>query len=550
MSVISLGLTGCLNKADIILFSKNSNNNTNNPTPPNVSPISCSSLAAADDITIPMPDQMAIADNTATTVESMQSPSNLIGDKYYIVYGNDFTSSFPPSLTKSTPATTEKNVIVISKYAPSNGFINLTLGDGDDIVYFDGASSRDYPPSLNLGEGNNVIVLRGAYLSNPQLGSGQSKIYLSPIKNDSIFNLDKTKHKIVLTNGLELNDLSFEDDGSNLIIKFVGKNAKESTPVNLITITKGVGGFDSIADLEDCSLFQIAKSVDKKHGTFYPTTKYPKHSLLKFTNTAIDYLAFNSVIGQSSSSYLDYNTSTPYTAKELHGKTISSNYFLPLASSPTPIVVDNNYVPLYQRAETATYDDYIGHHFPEESTLNDANTKYYSFDMDKRLFLKRTQSLGMKGYFRYNNPGRFVFYSQPYDHSDHYLYSSTPVHDQLLNVYFSLNGKEAGNIFNSSSQTYVHLFASREGTEAIMQLFPSRFKFYLEDNIQFSDLIFSEDADYVYIKINDDSNTDINIAIIRKLNGITLANVQNAGNFDDSGYEINAAWALPAYNVL
>jgi len=93
MSVISLGLTGCLNKADIILFSKNSNNNTNNPTPPNVGPISCSSLAAADDITIPMPDQMAIADNTATTVESMQSPSNLIGDKYYIVYGNDFTSS-------------------------------------------------------------------------------------------------------------------------------------------------------------------------------------------------------------------------------------------------------------------------------------------------------------------------------------------------------------------------------------------------------------------------------------------------------------------------
>jgi len=350
---------------------------------------------------------------------------------------------------------------------------------------------------------------------------------------------------------MAFNDLEFTEDSNFLFINLKPRKDHEIYSVPLLKITKNNGGFNSLSDINDSSLFEVGEIQDLKYGIFYPTTKYPKKPVLvDFATNPISYQVNQFIWAPDvrPNTYNDFYTSTVYNLTSLFGKTISSNYFVDTLLSPsTPITTDTEYLPLYQIADPLLPDDYIRYQF-DASTLA-TKDKYISLEYDNRIFTKANSDGNVLYIY---NPSNFILKAYPHHHTNVEFIYQAPFTTELLNTYVDLNGKQTGTISSLySPNIFLHVFLSRQGSGAIISSNnKNRLLFHLGDNIKLSDLILTSANDIIDVKIKDDTNTEITIVSIngQSTPDINLAEISSnlSSYFVEDPETIDGLIKLPA----
>lgn len=392
---------------------------------------------------------------------------------------------------------------------------NIYLGNGNDTIYlanFDGSGNIVIP------SGNKTIILRHATLRENTISTVDANLtfYLAKKVFPHALSLTKGKTTLVLPKSLSYHDLIFTDELDHVAILIGPQQDGDIGNIPIFKIKKE-NGFDTIDDVRDCSLFRYGDIVDHNIGTYLPEglTQFPDRDLLRKD------LYYPSVIQYTNSSMIAYrdNPSIPisllYRPEEHPDLDGASDFSTSLGFTPffSPAIENmdsfsNDYIYGYAAGKIYVEADSrsINHFGPYFDTCNDGPGFRFFCGVDLSYKMSEYSNISWTSPFWYRistvelNKG------------------STGIGDVQLNSNANLILRKYGNFF---------VFKPKD----------TNFAFYLADNITYSDLIFTEDATYVYIKLEDDNGNRVTILTVEK-GTFTLAQIIDSARFDSTGNRI------------
>lgn len=504
--MLSLATIGCNSKEEFAFLKKNPGVQPDNSNSGGGNPSVCTPAPATiADLTVPLISDLRFRSITPGnySLSDNYDESGVEHFKYHNAEGADANIS---------TAGNANHFLFINNSRQTN----IQLGSGNDTIYlanFNGSGT------INLGSGNKTIILRHATLRENTIVTTDASLtfYLTKKVFPHALSLTKGKTTLVLPKSLLIDDLIFEDRGDHVAILIGPQQVGDLGNVPIFKIKKE-GGFDTIDDVRDCSLFRYGDIVDHNIGTYLPAglTKFADRDLLRKD------LTYPSVI-QYIHSDIDYYRNNPnipinllYRPEQhpdLAGESVFSTAddFTPFFS-PAIEEMDsfpNDYITGYDIGKIYVENDSRSiNHFSHYSAPCD---EYYSY----RFFCAANFSYKMSEFsnltwknIQWNFASAFIEFNK----------GSTGVGDVNYNNLVTLILRKYGNFF-------------------VFKPTGNNFSFHLADNINYSDLIFTEDATYVYIKLEDDSGRQVTILTVEK-GPYTLAQISDSARFDATGDEL------------
>jgi hypothetical protein len=459
--------------------------------------------------------------NSSSNLENHAATYNTCGGTNYFKLDKLATST----LIRATVGKTANDFVVITPqyFNLAGGAPQIELLDGDDTLVFEGY--QDYENSIstvNMGAGDDKVILGSAvfndYLSPGQLvmGAGADKLYLAPIDNPSIIELDLSEDKIVLTGGLIFAQLTFRDGGSYYSIRMrESKTASgEQNEVNLVNIKK-TAALNNINLLDNSANFEISEIVSAKKGLYKAAgTKFP---VAPVSVTAPTYLlevtATGDIDGNSDLWFTDYNGSGVSYEYVSDGWNITYDYIAGVNGAGDALI-DTTTKPTYFSTPNFSWTSGRRLQNGRDVYLSDWNGKKGYTQLSPNMPFADT-SFGL-----YHSGGNTVV-SHQYDESN------MEIANDLILV---LNGKAGGVISHHYGAGNIVL--SRMASGAILETTPGQFHFYLADGLSFSDLTFVLEDSMVSIKVLDDSNKLITLL---RLRNVVVNDVNSIANFTTGG---------------
>lgn len=394
-------------------------------------------------------------------------------------------------------------VVIGANYSRSFGVSTITLDTkrGDDTLVFEGYESYS---TFDLGPGNDAVVLGSANV-NLTLGEGYDRVYISKLQNLTQVALTKGKDKIMLTDGITYADLYFEYVNPNLIGIKIRVSKSDLRWVNVLYVQSGVGGINSLPDLQDPSNFEEGHQVIyARRGQYLSSSsKFPVTPVL--TNVPPNLFEI--------SQKFFYNSHL-LSHEYLEGSFVSYEYIT--GTSSGVVQMGLGFTPFYM---TPGHDPWCCR-FEYEYISGD----FVGLETRKYVEISENQPISYDGRFSLGGGSLGnTFVSHAYDDSDVLFQSG------FGNIV--LNGKRSGQISYTSGVS-VNVIVSRQGGNSTFLARPGSYLFWLADGIEFSDLIFVENANDIEIRVEDDLGKQITLLRVSKVNGVTLLELNNSAIFN------------------
>lgn len=459
-------------------------------------------------------------DNSSSDLKDHAATYNTCGGTNYFKLDKLATST----LIQSTVGKTAKDFLVITpSYSNMLGQPQIELMDGDDTVVFEGYQDfKNTVSSVDMGDGDDHVVLGASLfdeINHPGgliLGAGADKIYLAPIENPSVIEIDLSEDKIVLTGGLTFADLIFNDYGSyySIRIKESKSLAIENIQVVLVNI-KATTALNNINLLNNPANFIEADIVSAKKGLYKTAgTKFPVAPVSYNTPTYLLEITNTGSVSVSNLFFSDY-MGTSFSYEYIDGANITYDYLAGVAGGGSSQI--SGVIPAYISTPNKPWSsDLIDN--PRTINLSSWSAGGYNEISPNMTMAGTSLQLGYSG--------GATYVSHPFDLSDLTIYND---HNLIL------NGKAGGKITHWYGNAKVVL--SRMASGALLETTPgvASFHFFLSDGLTFSDLIITDEGTFISINVLDDANKQITLLKLAKANGLTLGDVNNMANFTSGG---------------
>ncbi len=503
--MLSLTAIGCNSKEEFTFSNKNPDPKPDNTNSGGNSAACTTAPTSIADITIPLISDLRFRgfnSEGSYTLSDYYTSSPVEYFKYNNAEGGDATLS---------TAGNANHFLFINNPLQTN----IYLGNGNDTIYlanFNGSGN------IVLPSGNKTIILRHTTLRENTIITTDANLtfYLAKKVFPHALSLTKGRTTLVLPKSLSIDDLIFIDELDHVAILIGPQQAGDMGNIPIFKIKKE-GGFDTIDDVRHCSLFRYGDIVDHNIGTYLPAglTQFPDKDLLKKDvgyPSVIQYAQRDLVLFRNNSSIPINLLYRPEQHPDLNGASdfSTSLYFAPFFS---PAIEDmdsfsNDYIYGYNAGKMYIENDSrsINHFGPYFDSCNHGPSYRYFCGADFNYKMSEFSNLSWIASSWYRTS--IVELNK----------GSTGFGDIRLNTYGYLILRKYGNFF---------VFKPKD----------TNFYFHLADNISYSDLIFTEDATYVYIKLEDDSGNRVTILTVEK-GPYTLAQISDVARFDATGDEL------------